>query len=92
MFGMLGFALIALGGIILLGAGIWQLVEAFKDSVLWGVISLIFCGAGGVVWCLVNVKDEGWKPLVAGCGGILPLALGIVMANMELAIKLVETS
>lgn len=92
MFGMIAIGLIALGVLVMLAASIWQIIEAFKDSVAWGVISLLFCGLGGFVWCVVNIKEEGWKPLVAYCGGFLPLVLGVVMGNMELAIGLVEKS
>ncbi|MBX3728000.1 MAG: hypothetical protein KF858_02350 [Candidatus Sumerlaeia bacterium] len=88
MFDILGLVLIGVGFLIMLGAAIWQLIDAFKQSPVWGIVSLLFCGLGGLVWCVANMK-EGWRHLVAFAGGIIPVALGFTMISMQAAIKVV---
>lgn len=91
MFVMLGVALVIIGVLLLFAGFIMQIVLAFKDSILWGVLSIFFCGLGNLIWVAVNYK-EGWRPLVVFLGGIPPMVFGYIIIVMEAARAIVENS
>lgn len=71
---ILGMILFAIGGIIALIGGVWFLIVAFQESVLWGIgcviipfVSLIF---------LVIHWEDAKKPFLVQLAWYLPLLLG----------------
>jgi hypothetical protein len=74
---ILGVILMVVGGIVALGGGIWFLVVAFRQHVLWGLgcffvpfVSLIF---------LIMYWRNVWKPFVVQLGGAMVFVVGSVI-------------
>lgn len=88
MFVALGFLLMGVGSIVSLAGLVWQVVEAFKTSTMWGVFSILgaLCLAliPNIVWLVLNWQD-GWRPLVVWLGGIIPSLCGLFLLMMESA-------
>ncbi len=73
----IGLILVVLGGIVAVIGGLWFLLVAFQESVLWGVgclfvpfVSLIF---------LIMYWDNAGKPFLVQLAGAVPMVLGIVL-------------
>lgn len=76
---LVGMALIVVGAIVSLVGGIWFLIEAFKESPLWGIgcivvplVSLFF---------LILHWDRAGKPFLIQLAGAVPLIAGIFIAG-----------
>ena len=71
-------ALVYLGGLIALVAGIWLLVVAFKTSVWWGLGSLLI-GPVALVFVIMHWQVAK-KPFLIQLVGVAICAIGILMA------------
>ena len=74
---IVGMLLFAVGGITCLAGGIWFLVVAFQESILWGIgcllvpfVALIF---------LFMHSDKALKPFLVQVVGSLPFGVGTYM-------------
>ncbi len=79
----LGFLLIALGVLMLVTAGLWQIYEAFQTSTGWGILSIL---GFGIIFILVKPRDR-WHPLALVVGSFLPMVLGMIIALVEFGLK-----
>ena len=77
---ILGFVLMGIGGIAALITGILILVEAFKESVLWGIGSLLVPFVG-IIFVVTHWSETG-KLFLYNIGGSVLLVVGSVMAGM----------
>lgn len=76
---MVGLALMVVGGIVALVGGIWFLVVACSESILWGLgcffvpfVSLVF---------LVMYWNKAAKPFLLNLGGIVLIVIGAVLGG-----------
>jgi len=54
-------------GLFLIAMWVWCVVTAFKsDGVVWGVVNIVFCGLGTLVWILAKCENEKQKGLYLG--------------------------
>ena len=54
-------------GLFLIAMWVWCVVTAFKsDGVVWGVVNIVFCGLGTLVWILAKCENEKQKGLFLG--------------------------
>jgi hypothetical protein len=77
---MLGIALIAVGGIAALITSILILVEAFKESILWGLGSLIVPFV--ILIFIATHWSETGKLFLYNLAGSAVLVVGSVIAGM----------
>ena len=68
-------ALIAIGGIVMFIGGIWILVKAFQESILWGLGSL-FVPIVGLVFVITHWEQAG-KPFLVQLAGLVIYLVGI---------------
>lgn len=68
-------ALVAIGGIVMLVGGIWILVKAFQESILWGLASL-FIPIVGLVFVITHWQDAG-KPFLIYLAGLAIYLVGV---------------
>ena len=80
--GIAATALIAIGGIIMLIGGIWLLVVAFQESILWGLGSL-FVPFVGLIFAIMHWEKAG-KPFLISLGGFVLYAVGAGVAAMAI--------
>jgi hypothetical protein len=75
---VLGIILCVVGIIVSLVGGIWFLVVAFRESILWGLLCLFisFCS----VIFLVMHWEESWRPFFLSFGGGVIAFIGIMIA------------
>ncbi len=76
---VIAMLLSAIGMIVMVVGGIWFLVVAFQESILWGlgclflpIVSLVF---------LVMHWDKAGKPFLIQLAGVVPMILGMVLAG-----------
>jgi hypothetical protein len=76
---IIGLILLVIGGVISFVAGIWFLVVAFRESVLWGLgcllipfVSLIF---------LIIHWSEAKRPFLWSLLAIVPMVIGALMSQ-----------
>ena len=75
---MISGLLIFLGVVLSIVGGIWILVLAFSESIIWGLLVLVFNPAG---WVFVGMHWEDTKqPFFIQLGGILACFLGLMLA------------
>lgn len=79
--GILGMGLILLGVGVSLVFGIILLIQAFKESVVWGLVYL-FVPFGAFVY-IFKFWDDAKKPFLYSLVGIPPMVLGGVLAGMS---------
>ena len=75
----MGTLLVILGGIAMFVGGIWLLVEAFKESVLWGLGS-IFIPFVSLVFVIMH-WDVSKTPFLIQIGGLVLLIAGVVITG-----------
>lgn len=79
---MIGLILLIIGMLAAFVGGIWLLVVIFKESVLWGVLSLIF-GPVSLVFVVMH-WDISKKPFLIQIAGIVIAIIGaVIMGPME---------
>lgn len=80
-----GVALLIVGLLLHLAAFIAQIVDAFKASAAWGLISIVGLFLGGIpnlIFCLANIKER-WVPLAMYFGSYPPIVVGAIMTAVE---------
>ena len=75
----MGTLLVILGGIAMFVGGIWLLVEAFKESVLWGLGS-IFIPFVSLVFVIMH-WDVSKTPFLIWIGGLVLTIAGAVISG-----------
>ena len=75
----MGTLLVILGGIAMFVGGIWLLVEAFKESILWGLGS-IFIPFVSLVFVIMH-WDVSKTPFLIQIGGLVLLIAGVVITG-----------
>lgn len=68
-------ALVAVGGIVMLVGGIWILVKAFQESIVWGLASL-FIPIVALVFVVTHWQDAG-KPFLIYLAGLAVYMVGV---------------
>ena len=76
---VLAMLLIVVGIIGSLIGGIWFLVVAFQESVLWGLGCLLFTPVALIF--LIMHWDEAGKPFLVQFAAAVPLIAGMLMAG-----------
>jgi hypothetical protein len=71
---ILGLVLIVVGAIMSLVGGIWFLVVAFQESVLWGLACLLFPIVSLIF--LISHSDRALNPFLTSLGGTLLIYIG----------------
>ncbi len=79
--GILGMILTLLGVGVSLVFGIILLIQAFKESIIWGLVYL-FVPFGAFVY-IFKYWDNAKKPFLYSLLGIPPMILGGVLAGMS---------
>lgn len=75
----MGTMLAIIGLIVALVGGIWLLVEAFRESILWG-LGALFIPFVGLIFAILH-WDKGGKPLLIGIVGNVIMFAGRAMAG-----------
>jgi hypothetical protein len=68
-------SLLYLGFLVAFVGIIWLIVEAFKVSVVWGVVVLVV-PAGNIVFTIVKL-DRAWKPVGVFLAGAIAILMGM---------------
>lgn len=66
--------MVILGFIIMLVGGIWLLIEAFKESVLWG-LGCLFIPIVSLIFVILH-WDKAGKPFLIQIVGLILFAIG----------------
>ncbi len=74
---ILGLILFVVGLIVALVGGIWFLVVAFQESILWGLGCLLFSPVSLIF--LIMHWDEAGKPFLVQLAGIVPMFAGMMI-------------
>lgn len=77
---IIGFVLMAVGGIAALITGLLIIVEAFKESPLWGIGSLLV-PVVGLIFVITHWAETG-KLFLYNVGGSVLLVVGAGLAGM----------
>lgn len=75
----LGLVLGMLGSLTYTVASLWILVLAFKESIVWGIVTFFSCGIGGLVFCVTHFAATK-TPLLVGIGGVVIAILGGIVS------------
>lgn len=75
----MGSILLFLGVILLLIGGIWILVEAFKESIVWGLCSL-FIPLVALVFAFMHL-DRTKRALVIYAVGLVLTVIGVLLGG-----------
>jgi uncharacterized membrane protein len=76
--GILGLLLVIVGGIISLIGGIWFLIAAFQESVLWGLACMLVPLAS--LLFLIFHSNRALNPFLLSFGGGVLFYIGYTMA------------
>lgn len=74
----MGSLLLILGFILCLGGGIWLLIEAFKESVLWGLGCLLVPFVG-LIFAIMH-WSECKVPFLINVAGTVLVVIGTIMS------------
>jgi hypothetical protein len=74
---ILGMILMGVGFIAMIIGGIWLLVVAFQESLLWG-LGCIFVPFVSLIF-LIKYWDKAGKPFLIQLAGIVPFIAGSAM-------------
>lgn len=77
--GILGLVIMIVGDLIALVGGIWILVLAFKQSVLWGLGSL-FVPFVALVF-VIKYWAVAKKPFLINLAGVVLIVIGVVLGG-----------
>ena len=77
--GMIGNLLTLVGFVIAMVGGIWILVIAFQESVLWGLLCL-FCNIISLYYVITR-WEKSKKPFLIELGGAVLCAIGQGIAH-----------
>jgi len=65
------------GALVSIIGGIWFLVVAFQESVLWG-LGCIFVPFVSLIFLIMNF-GESWKPFVMSMAGSAVVVIGVLL-------------
>ena len=74
---VIGLILFVVGGTLALIGGIWLLVVAFQESVLWGLGCLLFSPIS-IVFVIMH-WEEARTPFLVQLAGAVPMIIGMLM-------------
>ncbi len=74
---IIGLILVVVGLVVAFIGGIWFLVVAFQESVLWGLGCFLFSPLAIVF--LVMHWDQAGKPFLVQLAGLVPMFVGMMM-------------
>lgn len=74
----MGTVLSLIGLVVAFIGGIWLIVAAFQESVVWGLLTL-FIGPAGLIFAIMH-WDKGGKPLMLNIGGLVLLFAGAALS------------
>jgi hypothetical protein len=74
---VIGLILMVVGIIVAIIGGIWFLIVAFQESVLWGLGCLFFSPVSLIF--LIMHWDEAGKPFLVQLAGVVPMFAGMMM-------------
>jgi len=77
---ILGFLLLLVGGAVCVGTGLWLLVLAFQESLLWG-LAYIFVPFASLVFLIMH-WDKTKQPFLYSLAGVAVLVAGMVMTGV----------
>lgn len=80
---LLGSALSFIGLVIAFIGGIWFLIVAFNESILWGIGCLLVPFVS-IVFLIMNF-DESKKPFFINLGGIILVVIGMFLSGEGLS-------
>jgi hypothetical protein len=78
---VLGFVLVGLGGYAFVLGGTWLLVKAFKQSAVWGLLSLLI----PLAYVVFGLKywGQAGRPLMIHAAGVFAFIGGVVLLSMN---------
>ncbi len=79
-----GFLLVGISALASLAATIWHYVQAFKVSVVWGLLTLFggcLFSIPNIIFIFKDVKEHG-KPFIIIFGVIPPMVLGMILITI----------
>jgi hypothetical protein len=76
---ILGLLLMVVGGVIALAGGIWFLVVAFQESILWG-LGCMFVPFVSLIFLVMN-WDQAAKPFGVNLLGGVILVIGMFLGG-----------
>ena len=74
---IVGMLLIVMGFGLALVGGIWFLVLAFQEDIMWG-IGCLLCGIVQLVFLVMHI-DQTWKPFAVQMAGLALVVVGAAM-------------
>ena len=74
---VIGMILFFVGAIVAFIGGIWFLIAAFQESVLWG-LGCIFLGPVSLIFLILH-WDAAGKPFLVQLAGVVPMFAGMMM-------------
>jgi len=80
---ILGLLFIFVGAVLSVVGGIWFLVVAFQESILWGLGCLLL-GPVSLIFLILHWA-EAKVPFLVSLGGTVLLILGLVVGGVDLA-------
>lgn len=76
---IIGLILLVIGCVISAVAGIWFLVVAFRESVLWG-LGCLFIPFASLIFLIMH-WSEAKRPFLWSLLAIVPIAIGMLLAQ-----------
>lgn len=77
---ILGFIIIGIGVLALLGGLVWTIINSFRSGIVWGLI-VLFVPFGPLIW-LVTHWEDGKFPFLTYLAGVFVLVIGIVVTAL----------
>ena len=74
---VIGMILFFVGAIVAFIGGIWFLIAAFQESVLWGLGCLVL-GPVSLIFLILH-WDVAGKPFLVQLAGVVPMFAGMMM-------------
>ena len=74
---VIGMILFFVGAIVAGIGGIWFLIAAFQESVLWG-LGCLFLGPVSLIFLILHWDTAG-KPFLVQLAGVVPMFAGMMM-------------
>jgi hypothetical protein len=74
----MGTVLALIGLVVAFIGGIWLIVAAFQESVVWGLLTL-FISPAGLIFAIMH-WERGGKPLMLQVGGLVVMILGSLLS------------
>lgn len=75
----MGLLLMGVGGILALVTGIWLLILAFREHVLWG-LAYLFVPFAALVFVIMHF-DEAGKPFLGNVGACALFMVGLSLST-----------